>query len=387
VSAAPGPAVRSYYPHVEGLRGVAALYVFIFHIWQTAVQHPRSATLGGWFAYTQFLQYGHFSVAAFIVVSGFCLGLPVAQRAGMPFDGKRFFLRRARRLMPAYVPVVLLSVIPFAATGLFYGAHVNVPHIALAVVLHLALIHNLSFLTTEYLNGPLWSIALECQIYVAFALLLVPVWRKFGPAAQLALALVLGFLPHILTHSFDWTVPWLVALFALGVAAADLCARVKLPRLPWNLLTAIAAVLCVAVLVPYVDGELDWLLWPADLIVGVMVALFFVAAHRDDRILPARLLAARPVVFLGTFSYSLYLIHAPIVDVVGAALWRIHASTMVSVAVWAVLIPLILAAAYGFYRVFERPFLSAAFRRAIDADVNRPAEAAHPALLAAESAA
>ena len=109
-SAAPSTTPRTYYPHVEGLRGVAAVYVFVFHIWQTAVQHPATATLGSWFAYTQFLQYGHFSVAAFIVVSGFCLGLPVAQRAGKPFDAKRFFMRRARRLMPAYVPVDTFAV-------------------------------------------------------------------------------------------------------------------------------------------------------------------------------------------------------------------------------------------------------------------------------------
>ena len=38
----------------------------------------------------------------------------------------------------------------------------------------------------EYLNGPMWSIALECQIYVVFALLLVPVWRRFGPARSSA---------------------------------------------------------------------------------------------------------------------------------------------------------------------------------------------------------
>ena len=125
---------RTYYPHVEGLRGVAALYVFVFHIWQTAIQHPATATLGGWFASTGFFQLGHFSVPAFIVVSGFCLGLPVAQKPGKAFDPKRFFLRRARRLMPAYVPVVLLSTIPFAATAVILGGHVNVPHVGSTVM-------------------------------------------------------------------------------------------------------------------------------------------------------------------------------------------------------------------------------------------------------------
>jgi peptidoglycan/LPS O-acetylase OafA/YrhL len=379
---------RTYYAHVEGLRGVAALYVFVFHIWQTAIQHADTATLHGWYPATLFLQYGHFSVAAFIVISGYCLGLPVAQRAGKAFDVVRFFARRARRLMPAYVPVVFLSVIPFCATVLLAGKHVNVPHVGIAIAMHLALIHNLFYATTEYLNGPLWSIALECQIYVVFALLLIPVWRRFGTAAQLAVALVVGFLPHVLTHSFDWTVPWLVALFALGVAAADLSARATLPRLPWNALAIGAAVVAGVALIPFSDGYVtSWDLAAPDLAVGVAVALFFVAAHRDDRILPARLLALRPVVFLGTFSYSLYLIHAPIVDLVGALLVRAHAGIALSLGVWAVLIVAITAAAYGFYRVFERPFLSAPFRRAIDADVSGRLPEAAAAVLVPKPAA
>jgi peptidoglycan/LPS O-acetylase OafA/YrhL len=366
-----------YFPHVEGLRGVAAAYVFIFHIWQTAIQHPSTATLGSWYLATLSLQYGHFSVAAFIVISGFCLGLPVARRAGKPFDVKRFFVRRARRLMPAYVPVVVLSSIPFALTAVLMGGHVNLPHIVLAAGMHLALIHNLFYATTEYLNGPLWSIALECQIYVVFALVLVPVWRRFGLAAQLAVALVVGFLPHFMLHSLDWTVPWLTALFAMGLVAADLCSRPTLPKLPWNALAIGAAVVAAVTLIPFRDGFGDSFgLWLPDLAVGAAVALFFVAAHRNERILPARLLALRPVVFLGTFSYSLYLIHAPLVDLVGALLVRAHAGAATSVLVWAGVIVAVVAIAYAFYRVFERPFISSSLRRAIDADIGATGESA-----------
>ncbi|MEA2720435.1 MAG: hypothetical protein QOJ39_2299 [Candidatus Eremiobacteraeota bacterium] len=379
---------RSYYPHVEGLRGVAAVYVFIFHIWQTAIQHPSTATLGSWYGATLLLQYGHFAVAVFIVISGFCLGLPVAQKLGESFSVKRFFARRARRLMPAYVPVVLLSIIPFATVALLGGGHVNVKNIALAVALHLGLVHNLAYATTEYLNGPLWSIALECQIYVVFALVLIPVWKRFGVLAQLGVALVLGFLPHVLLHSLDWTVPWLVALFAMGVIAADLTARRELPRLPWNVLTLAAAAVSAVLLVPWRDGHGgDFALWPGDLAVGATVALFFIAARANERILPARALALRPVVFVGTFSYSLYLIHAPLVDVVGALLSRAHASASVTLTVWAAVIALVIAAAYGFYRVFERPFLSAAFKKAIDADVRGDVAPGAAAVLTAEPAA
>jgi peptidoglycan/LPS O-acetylase OafA/YrhL len=373
MSAAPTTATaRTYYPHIEGLRGVAALYVFVFHIWQTAIQHPATATLGAWFAATPFLQYGHFAVPAFIVVSGFCLGLPVAQKPGKTFDAKRFFARRARRLGPAYVPVVLLSTIPFAATALLLGGRVNVVNVALAAVMHLALVHNLFYATTEYLNGPLWSIALECQIYVVFALLLVPLWRRYGLVAPLLAACVFGFTPHLVRGYLDWSTPWLVVLFVFGVIAADLSARREMPRLPWNTLALGFGAITLAMLWGYRDGARpDWGAAGIDMLLGLTIALFFVAAHRNDRILPARLLAARPIVFLGTFSYSLYLIHAPIVDVTGAVLYRLHAGIAVSALVWGVLIVAVVAAAYGFYRVFERPYLSASFRRAIDEDVHR----------------
>ncbi len=99
--------------------------------------------------------------------------------------------------------------------------------------------------------------------------------------------------------------------------------------------------------------------------------MFFIASARNDGIFGARFLALRPIVFLGTFSYSLYLIHAPIVDLTAALLVRAHAAPLESAAVWSALIVAIVAAAYAFYRVFERPFLSEAFRRAIDADVER----------------
>jgi peptidoglycan/LPS O-acetylase OafA/YrhL len=361
---------RTYYPHVEGLRGVAALYVFLFHIWQLAIQHTTTGTLLGWMTFTPFMQYGHFAVAVFIVISGYCLALPVAMRPDMRFDAKTFFVRRARRLMPAYVPVVFLSVIPFCAVALLQGKHINVPHVALAVALHLGLVHNLSFATTEYLNGPLWSIALEAQIYVAFALILIPVWRRFGLAAQLGVALALGLLPHFVLHSLDWTSPWLCGLFAMGVVAAAFTARASsMPKLPWKTLTFVAAAVAVVLIAPFRDQiTADGALWPMDVALGAAVALFFVASVHDERIPFARFLASRPVVLLGTFSYSLYLIHAPLVDLTSAILHRAHAGTLLSALAWGALIPLVVLAAYGFYRVFERPFLSSGFRAAMDVE-------------------
>lgn len=359
-----GPA-RTYYAHVEGLRGVAALYVFLYHIWQTATaqQGALAAARGA----TWFLQYGHFAVAVFIVISGYCLGLPVANRPDRRFDPKAFAFRRARRLMPAYVAALALSVGIVLLTAALRGHHIPLSHLAVGALAHLALVHNLVPALNEYINGPMWSIALECQIYVVFALLLVPVWRRFGPFAQLVLAVVLGLAPHFLLHGmFDWTSPWLLGLFGMGVLAAALTARPGIHTLPWRWISIAAGVPALIVLLLHGEGLPDGAYWPADLVVGAAVAVYFVAASGARTGLLTRVLASRPIVLAGAFSYSIYLLHGPVVQLAGVALARYHASTAAAGVAYALLVPLVLCAAYAFYLVAERPFLSPSLRAAID---------------------
>jgi peptidoglycan/LPS O-acetylase OafA/YrhL len=358
---------RTYYPHVEGLRGFAAFYVFLFHIWQYGVSHA-GATLTVLLPYTlPWLQFGHFAVSAFIVISGYCLGLPVAQRFESPFNSVRFAKRRARRLLPAYTLALFLSVIPFCIMAVLLGKAPNVSHIAIAIAAHVALIHNWIPALTEYLNGPMWSIALECQIYVVFALLLIPVWKRFGPWAQLAVALVIGLAPHFLFHGcFDYTIWWLLALFGMGVVAAHITARSPLRAPYWRIVALLAAALALVAILRTGDATPDSGLWPADLIVGAAIALMFVTSDGERLTWTARFLSLRPVVIVGTFSYSLYLIHGPLVAVTAAALQRVHAGVMVSSATYLGLIVVVLVAAYGFFLIAERPFLSAGFREAIE---------------------
>jgi peptidoglycan/LPS O-acetylase OafA/YrhL len=358
---------RTYYPHVEGLRGVAAFYVFLYHIWQYGISHA-GATLTVLLPYTlPWMQFGHFAVSAFIVISGYCLGLPVAQRLEKPFDAGRFAKRRARRLLPAYTLALFLSVIPFCIMAVLLGRSPNFSHIALAIVAHLALIHNWSPALAEYLNGPMWSIALECQIYVVFALLLIPVWKRFGPWAQLAVALVIGLAPHFIFHGrLDYTIWWLLGLFAMGVVAAHLTARSPLRAPYWRLVALLAAAIAFVAVLRTGDATPDSGLWPADLIVGVAIALMFATSDGDRLTWTARFLSLRPVVIVGTFSYSLYLIHGPLVAVTAAALQHVNAGIALSAATYGALIVIVLAAAYGFFLIAERPFLSAGFREAIE---------------------
>ncbi|GAC1583901.1 MAG: hypothetical protein NVS3B7_19260 [Candidatus Elarobacter sp.] len=356
---------RTYYAHVEGLRGVAALYVFLYHIWQYATN--ASGALVAIRGATWILQYGHFAVVAFIVISGYCLGLPLANRPERPFSRLGFAKRRARRLGPAYVAALLLSVAIVYVTAALRGHHIPAAHMAIGFLAHLALVHNLVFALTEYLNGPMWSIALEVQIYVVFALLLVPVWRRFGAFAQLGLAVALGLVPHVLLHGLlDWTSPWLLGLFGMGVAAAEFTARPASRALPWRWISLAAGVPALAAIALSPEGTPVGAYWLTDLVVGLAVAIFFVASAGERPGVLARSLALRPVVLVGAFSYSLYLLHGPIVELIATALARLHASAALAAVVYLASIPLVLAAAYAFYRIAERPFLSSALRAAID---------------------
>jgi len=365
MSATPS-ANRAYFPHVEGLRGLAALYVFLYHIWSSAAE-DAAGMVRPWFTPTLFMQYGHFAVAAFIVISGYCLALPVAMRPERAFSVLGFFKRRARRLMPAYLLVLFASVFLFCLTAVLKNAPINPGHIAVGFALHVALVHNLLVQTNEYLNGPMWSIALEVQIYVVFALLLIPVWRRFGVVAQLALALVLGVLPHYLLHRFDWTAPWLLGLFAMGVTAAHLTARPDLARWRWTWISGGTAIAALLALLPYRDQVTpDGAILLMDVAVGLAIAAFFVAAARHERFFAARVLSTRLLLVLGSFSYSLYLVHAPLLRVFEAALLRVHAGTLFTVVAYAALVPFVIGVAYAVFRVAERPFFSEFARETID---------------------
>src|SRR5947209_5168121 len=89
---------------------------------------------------------------------------------------------------------------------------------------HLLLVHNANPAWLFSINPPMWSIAVEWQIYFIFALLLLPVWRAAGNGAALLVAFVLGLSPiYLLPSSFniEWSCPWYIGLFAMGLVAAN----------------------------------------------------------------------------------------------------------------------------------------------------------------------
>jgi len=362
--------------YLDGLRAVAALYVVLFHAGLGFLDHERALT--GFARNVQrALSFGHDAVAVFIVLSGYCLMLPVARAGGVQVRGiPDYFARRAWRILPPYFAALFGSLLLIVAAPVLetptktiwadtFPAFERGP-----IVSHLLLIHNLFPAWTHTINGPLWSVATEWQIYFFFPLLLLPMWRSFGPLAALAASAAFGYAPMLLVPSRAQTaIPWYLMLFCFGMLAAAVGFAPQKhfqslrDRVPWGPVCAALWLVCAA----WSTGAARvWFnLKPVtDPLIGLSTAALLV--HLTKTILADRSTRAlaffesKPLVQLGHFSYSLYLTHLPVL-----ALCYIGIETLGLPAPHQALLLLVLGGlaslivAYGFFVLIERRFLLA----------------------------
>ena len=214
------------------------------------------------------------------------------------------------------------------------------------------------------INHAFWSIAVECHYYLFFPLL-VWSWRKFGGEFTTFAAFAVSFIGARKVH-LPFMAPALFpffTLFALGMLGAALCfdERANWRRLrdgfPWLALVVLAP-LSIRMLSTRFALYTDYPFGLACL--GLLVG---VGRSPQGKIRAA--LSWRPLVFIGGFSYSLYLIHAPLIQLFWQyVLHPLHLRDGATFLLLAFLgTPLFVAAAYGFYWVCERPFLTPALRR------------------------
>ena len=301
--------------------------------------------------------------------------LPVAGRGGQLAGGLRgFFLRRSRRILPPYYfalagTLVALAVIPACGPylGFQWAARLE-PFNLWDIAAHVLLLHNLSLAMMYRIDYPMWSVATEWQIYFAFALFLLPLWRLFGTGAMLTAAFTAVYFLNAVDQfpRFHF-----LGLFALGMAGAEIAVAPKSARwksLPWGVFTAILfGGLYFALLM---KPDVFWRrLVFADTGVGLITVCLILhcasqlSARRSDGLVPApnlilRLLQSRFAVTIGVFSYSLYLVHAPILALVEMVTARAGLGPVADLAVYELLgVPLALLISYAFFLACEKPFL------------------------------
>lgn len=368
---------------LDGIRALAALYVVFGHAFSSVVV-SRTVPMN---PLTNWLLYVHFPVDVFIVVSGFCLALPVAQHGALRGGTLGFFRRRARRILPPFYAALVLSL-PIGILIKSYQLHIPLSHavrdasLIKDVFFNVFLLQDL-FPHANWINVPFWSVAVEWKIYFLFPVF-VWLWQRFGWQAILVMAALIGYgliavlygvAPSLI---LDHTCPWYVFLFAVGVCASR-AALLKSPppaeaRWLWafGALTAVFVGLLIAWPVSF-EREVSFYaprLPVYDTVVGLLTACCLVVLAKS---LPhpavqaaVRGLSWKPLTFVGTFAYSIYLTHGALLPLFHIVAFGSHFhSPLVSLPLYerfavTVLIgvPIMLGCAYLFFLAFERPFLN-----------------------------
>ena len=301
---------------LEGLRGVAILLVLLFHA-------RLPGTTGGFVG-----------VDVFFVLSGFLITgilLRERERTGH-IDLVAFYARRARRILPA-AAVVLVAIL---VASWFMLAPLDLPRVAGDAVAAALSVGNIRFAAgaRDYFGADVtpspilhyWSLGVEEQFYFVWPALLILATRSRRP--RLAAGVVLGVLV-VVSYLAAWVLTGLASNWAFyslptrawelglgGLLAATamqherLSSRIAVP-LGW---LGLAAMLAGTVLIlpstPY-PGV-------AALLPAVGSAAVILSGQRRGSV--ATLLALPPLRFLGLISYSLYLVHWPILVLPAAGL-------------------------------------------------------------------
>jgi peptidoglycan/LPS O-acetylase OafA/YrhL len=354
------------YPLLDPLRGLAALWVASHHLVFSTGQPVGP--------YWWPACVGYFGVTLFFVISGYCLTAAARRSARHAESVPRFLLRRGVRIYPPFWGSVAVAVAVYAGLALSglspvtpYEGYIRSAWRGLdpagwGGLLTLGAVFRpggeLPWQKFGAVNLAYWSLAVEVQFYAVVGLaLLAPRW--FYPALA---AVTVGSLPFLFdeaAYRSGWFVPhW--PFFALGVGLYAALERgwtaARLPR-AGRLAVVAAGVGLVAdglargPLVPE-GGMREVIRGTFGFAVGLTLLLWVRWRPAGPEVAP-RGPAAAAADRLGAMSYTLYLLHIPLIVAVGAVLGRlVPLGTPVSFALTLVAVCLL---CYPFHRWVERP--------------------------------
>lgn len=359
------PAVAGHLKHVDGLRALAALFVVLHHAYLTIWPIDYKVYSSGLDAIlTNWALFGHFGVSVFIVISGYVLALPY-RNSERKFETAQFYWRRVKRILPVYyASIALCLVLIYTIIGEKTGTHwdISIPVTQAGLIEHIFMVQHV--FGSANINHVLWSIGVEWQIYLVFPLLYL-LWIRAGSVVTLVVGTVLGYGIHFLIHRTPYAgaTPEYLSLFCMGMLAAK---PPKVKDMPWGLLAVACALIVIAICHRMAVG-FAMLRYPyLDAIVGFGTACLLIRTSETGA--ARSVLEWKPLVRIGAFSYSLYLIHAPIIQIVWQLVPALHERSAAAFGLLAAIsIVPILGASYLFFLAFERPFMSKKQRSAIEA--------------------
>ncbi|MEP1470148.1 MAG: acyltransferase family protein [Halieaceae bacterium] len=297
-----------YRPEVDGLRAIAVLPVVIFHM---------SLSFGN----TKILPGGFVGVDVFFVISGYLIASILVEELGSgSFSFGSFYERRARRILPALMLVLILCVPP----ALLWMDAVSLERFAWSVGAVSLFVSNILYWSRSgYFSLPsesdplshTWSLGVEEQFYLIFPVLLFTLWRWNKQLLWIILLalLLLSFFGAVhsqdtdtnfyslLTRAWELLAGAVLAIFGrtIGVLHRYRGLRYVCPSLGLLMILSATA---------FMDQRSDVPGWAALVPVSGTLLILAFSGGND---LTSRLLKSGPIVAVGLISYSLYLWHQP----------------------------------------------------------------------------
>jgi peptidoglycan/LPS O-acetylase OafA/YrhL len=372
--ARPLPVLRGHLPALDGVRGLAILMVLLLHF--VAQMQPTTPLERG---ISWVLNFGAFGVELFFVLSGFLITGILADARAKPHYFRNFYMRRLLRIFPLYYGVLavlffLVPLIPFVQ-----GPHLDFlrEHQAwawlYAVNIYIATHGEWALSYIDHF----WSLCIEEHFYFFWPLVVWALGSRPRRLMQVSLALAVGAMAARLAGNvagIPWWTTYVLTPFRLdGLALGGFLAMlVRQPGGP-ALIARLAPRFTLA-MAGLVVATYAWVLvsaWGLTVIYPLRVSLiiFLLAGLLMwVLILPAgspaaRLFRSRAMVFLGTYSYGLYVYHHFL------SYWMMNTRTEFVVAGWvgshlaavllqaAVGIAASIAIAWLSYELFEKRFL------------------------------
>lgn len=300
---------------IELLRGFAVLLVVVHHAqsnlisWTTPALTRFYAYFGGWVG-----------VDLFFAVSGFVIARSLVPRLYSQADGAAawretlsFWVRRAWRLLPSawlWLLVILIATLAFNSSGVFGSVEANL-EATIAAVLQVANIRFAqAFMQWEYGSSFVyWSLALEEQFYLLFPLLIL-LSRRWLPYVLLGLVALQLFTPRsVMLMMFRTDALALGVLIALWSARPSyrLLQPTWLARRWLGVGVLLALLLCLCALG---SEPLKLFSMRIGVIALLSAALVWIASY-DQGLLWPKGAFKRLMIWFGTRSYAIYLIHIP----------------------------------------------------------------------------
>lgn len=347
---------------LDGLRALAIAGVVLYHL--------RPSRLTG----------GFLGVTLFFTLSGYLATKSIMRATARDgFSYPRYICRRVARMMPPIVVIIALTAVAtyIAAPSLLPKVQQDALPSALFLSNWFYIFRNVSYFAAAGLPSPLthlWFCAVTMQFYLVWPVILMALCGKtrsrntaIGITIAFALvstaAMVLMFNPTADTSRVYYGTDARAAELLCGALAAIAAPRLRemlsgdihIPGANKGIskVNAISIAWLVAVIASalMLTGESAWLYRGGFLLFALATGLLIICVQNTECIV-RRLLSVKPLVWLGQRSFSVYLVHYPLLLLMNPA------TRTTRIAWWeqALQLVLILAVAEVFYRLVERPW-------------------------------